>query len=78
MRLFILFDRAAAPDQSPSLKFGPGAVGDREYADWAKPEAVALAHILDVLASQLALDGGRQASPATAGRARSSSSTRRA
>ena len=60
MRLFILFDRAAASGQSSTLKFGPGSARDREYADWAETEAVALAHILDVLPPELAFDGGRE------------------
>ena len=78
VRLFILFDRAAAPDQSSSLKFGPGTVRDREYADWAESEAVALADVLDVLAPQLAFDGARRAAPDAVGAARSPSSTRSA
>ena len=42
------------------LKLGPGAVRDREYADWAETEAIALADVLDVLSPQFDFDGGSQ------------------
>ena len=58
--LFILFDRPAAPDQSPFLKFDPRALSDPQNADWAEPEGITLADILHVLAPKLVLDGAGQ------------------
>jgi hypothetical protein len=56
VRLFILFDRAAALGQPAPLKFNPRTVWNCDDADWAKPEAIALGQILDVLAPEFALD----------------------
>ena len=60
MRLFILFDRPAAPDQSPFLKFCPRTVRDPDNADWAEPEGITLATVLHILVPKLVLDGAGQ------------------
>src|SRR6516162_7448859 len=57
MGLLILFDRAAATQQSLPLKLSPGTVRNREYADWAKTEAITLRDILHILEPQLCFDG---------------------